>query len=421
MSNFRRDKRREKYSRNTEGWNAQGFFSPSGTNAAYATETTVASMALAAATKAGTIGIYNADTGALITGAVGTASPVIIQKNSDGELKRSTDLPAGAYSTRKVLYSAAAVQKDIVSPLAISIVGGLQEFVLSVREQTPGNQPFPVMEGRAIVRGGAPTDYDIANAIVTDINNSYDFERNADNAFVSVNVITDITGVAATVGTGYTLTDGSDQLQIAGADATGETVVGDYVIINAFSPEPATIFQIVAAVYDGTNTYVTLDRTYSNSQPGGVVTSGTIAQLGYEVEANVVAATTGIEVIGKDELVHFETAVSEDLAEATITNTVAWNMGTGEAFQVASIEDECIVFDGYTTGNAAFANDYGVPDLYVNDISSDTYVLYIFESDNRIIPSAGAPVNQTLMRSNLVIAAIVGSGLETNLDTIFGF
>jgi len=203
MSTLRRNKRRERYSRNTEGWNAQGFFSPSGTNAAYATEATLAEMVYAAEIKAGTIGVYNAETGALVTALPSAGDKLsLAQKNTEGDLKKSTDFVAGQFTVSKTEYAAPAEQKDIISPLNISIVGGLQEFVLSVRDRTPGNQPFPVAEGRAIVRSGAPSDYEIANAIVTDINNSYDYERNADNAFVAVNVITDIAGTTATLGTG---------------------------------------------------------------------------------------------------------------------------------------------------------------------------------------------------------------------------
>ena len=416
MSVNRRDKRRERYSRNTEGWNAQGFFSPD-PEVAYGTSATINDLIYLGA--AGEIGIYDE------TGAIVTATPAdgvkwfFAQKNSDETIKKSTEVITGQFSVRKTAYDAPVQQKDIISPLNINIVGGLQEFVLSVRETTPANQPFPIQEGRAIVRSGTPTDYDIANQIVADINNSYDYERNGDNAFVSVNVITDILGTAGTLGTSVVLTDGSNQMYISGADATAEAAPGAYVIVNAFSPEPGTVFQIVDSFYDGTNTYATLDRAYSNSEPGGVVFT-VPASLGYTDQATLDASTIGIEVVGKDELVHFTTSVSEDLGDAVITTTQDWNFGSGAAWQVASIEDECAVFDGWTTLNEAWVRDFGAPDLWVDDSADTQYALYFFETLNRIIPSAGAPQNQTLMQANIVVAAIEGSTLETNLDTIFG-
>lgn len=414
MSNFRTSTKTGRYSRNTQGWNAQGFFSPE-SNKALATEATIDAMVYAPASKAGTIGVYAGDgnlhdANVLVLGQTAT----IVQKNSAGDLKRSTELVVGDFTVTKTAYSAAVTQIDTLASLGINIVGGLQEFVLSVRETTPGNQPFPTMEGRAIVRGGAPTDYAIATAIAQDISNTYDFERNSDNAFATVDVISDIAGTAAAAGT-ITVTKGSNTVVLTGAQAN--LIVGNYVGIVAAAGPTVTTPSWFLITGKPSATQLTLDRAWSYDSEIIAVA----ANSKYANEAAVVAGATGMRVVGVDELVHFDTAVSEDLADAVITHTADWNMGAGAGFQVASMEDECVVFDGQTTGNAAFKADYGEADLYVNDsLATTTYSLYFIESLNRIIPSAAAPVNQTLMKANVVIAAVTGSSLETRLDLLFG-
>ena len=417
-----RRKRRERYSRNTEGWNAQGFFGD--VDSIYPTTPTLADF-LYDTTNAGQIGLFEDDGLLKINDLLPGQKFIIAQKNTDGTLKKSTELVEGQFTVTKTPFLQSAAQKDIVSPLNINIVGGLQEFVLSVRLTTPANQPFPVMEGRAIVRSGTPTDYDIAAAIVSDINNSYDFERNADNAFAAINVVgqTPPLGAAATLGTSYTLTNGSPQMYIAGADATAEMVAGTYIQVDEFAPEPPVIFQIVSSAYDAASnaTNVTLDKSFAKSGDAGFQT-GVIGNIWIGDQATVIDPNViGIEIVGQDDLTHFTTSVSEDLGDAVITTTQPWVFGSGNPEQVAHIEDECAVFDGWTTINEAWVTDFGAPDLWVDDSltgSEAPYALYIFESLNRIIPSAGAPQNQTLMKANLIIAAVEGSTLESNLDDV---
>ena len=148
-----------------------------------------------------------------------------------------------------------------------------------------------------------------------------------------------------------------------------------------------------------------------------------IGLVGVLDQVAVDAATIGIEVIGMTELDHFSTAVSEDLADAVITTTQDWVFGSGAAWQVASIEDECAVFDGWTTVNEAWVRDFGAPDLWVNDsapTTTDQYALIIIESLNRIIPSAGTPQNQTLMQANIILAVDeLGGALDTLATAIF--
>jgi hypothetical protein len=425
MANNRSSRRHHRYSKNTQGWNAQGIFEQ-GDGAGAADPVAIAAGSLQDLIYTGvpgTIGIF--DEAGLVTAVapVAGASIYFAQKNTDESIKKTTTIVGGQFTASETFADAPAKQKDLVFPLNINIVGGLQEFVLSARETTPANQPFPVQEGRAIVRSGSPTDIDIALKIVADINNTYDFERNGDNGFVAVNAVTNEgTAVVATLGTTFTYTSGSTQVFVPGADVTTEAIVGEY-IVNKEVVTGATFMvqKITAVTYDGTNSVIEIYPAYSGAlgAGGGPGTETTgVADIFYATKAEIDAANVGITLLGVDDEVHFDTNVSEDLGDAVVTTITDWNFGSGESWQVAPIEDECTTFDGDTTKNAAWHQDYGTPDLWVNDASTDTYTLFIIESLNRIIPSAGAPQNQTLMQANIIIAAISGSALETSLETI---
>jgi len=430
MSANRRDKRRERYSRNTQGWNAQGLFEQ-GDGAGAASPPSLVSATLQDLIYtglAGEIGAFDADGVATLAAPAAGAELYFAQKNTDGNIKKTTTLVGGQFTAIQTLADAPAKQKDLVFPLNINIVGGLQEFVLSARNTTPANQPFPVQEGRAIVRSGSPTDIDIALKIVEDINNSLDYERNADNGFVAVNAVTDAPGDPTIVGTTFTYTDGSDQIFVPGVDITTEplAIPGNY-IINREVVTGATymVQKIVSATFDAVtgNSVIIINPAYSGAWANGSIGSpGTettaVTDIFYADKAGMDAANVGITLLGKDELTHFDTNVSEDLGDAVVTTITDWNFGSGDSWQVASIEDECAVFDGWTTVNAAWVRDFGAPDLWVDDSSTDTYTLYIIESLNRIIPSAGAPQNQTLMQANIVIAAISGQALDLALPAI---
>lgn len=415
MSANRRDKRRERYSRNTEGWNAQGFFSPD-PEIAYGTSASLQDLIYTGAP--GEIGLFIDGLSTAIAPTVAGTRMVIAQKNSDDTIKKSTELIYGQYSTYKTVYDAPVKQKDLVFPLNINIVGGLQEFVLSARETTPANQPFPIQEGRAIVRSGNPSEIDIAMAIVADINNTYDFEKNGDNKFVAVNVVTDAVGVAAAAGT-YIFTDGSSQVFVSGADVTAEAVPGAYLInTEVVTGSTFLVLKVVSSSYDAVTGNSTIETYPSYSGAGAGVETTAFGLITYADQATIDAANVGITLLGTDELTHFDTSVSEDLGDAVVATITDWNFGSGAAWQVASIEDECAVFDGWTTVNEAWVRDFGAPDLWVDDSSATEYNLFFIDSLNRIIPSAGAPQNQTLMEAHIVIAAVNLGTLDVALDAI---
>ena len=422
MATLRRKTQRNRYSLNTQGLNAQGFF-VNGTASDYPTQANLNDFILAGSP--GKVGVFNADSGALLTAAA-AVDKIIAQHNSDGTIKKSTVIKEGAWTARKVTYNAPVKQVDHVGwngasgNLNIAIVGGLQEFVISARNTTPANQPFPVQEGRAVVRSGNPSDFEIIAALIADFNTVQDYENNGDDLFAFAAVVTDAAGTAAGTANALVFANGSNVVLDAGEDTTATFTPGTWILHDVYGAGLKHAYKVAGSVFDGTNTIITLEsKAYFRTGAIGESVSVPAASIFTETEANLAAANIGVEIMGVDETVHFSTSVSEDLIDATITHSVAWKQGSGAAWQVAAIEDECAVFDGWTTINEAFPGDYGYPDLWVDEASGDQYNLYFIESMNRVIPSAGSPQNQTLMKSTIIVAAINGSALDTNLTAIF--
>ena len=403
-----RSKRRERYSRNLEGLNAHGFYSPAAVPA-YTAQPNIASFLVNALE--GEIGVYTADGQTLLVAPpVVPETPVLIVQKQDDEIHRTQPFPySDVKKVIKTPYDAPVIQETYVGyntvdgSMNITIVGGLQEFVASARETTPANQPFPIQEGRAIVRSGTPTDYYIANRIVEDLLNDGDYEGNADIGFVRATVVTSAAGGAAVGGAvSILLTEGLNSI-LGDAPITGATV-GDYLIIDGGTYQVREI----------SGNYIILDRPYA-----GPSMTVLVAAVLTETAANVDAAEVGIRFRGYDELAMFEVSVSEDLAEATITTTVEWKQGSGAAWQVASMEDETSVFQGWTTLNEAWVNDFGKPTFFVDANSADEYSLFFLTNIGTILPSAGTPQNQTKMKYYTIIAPINGSALEASIETIF--
>ena len=413
-----RSKRRERYSRNLEGLNAIGFFNNSVVAPSVTAQANITSFLVNAVE--GEIGFYEADGQTLITAPPADPNQLmyIVQKQ-DGDVKRTNPFHYDAVKkVIKTIYEAPVIQEDYIGynpvsatgNLNVNIVGGLQEFVASVRETTPANQPFPIQEGRAIVRSGAPTDYDIAARIVEDMLNDGDFENNADLDFIRATVVSDLAGGVAAAGpTNVTVTEGLASV-LGDADFTSP-LVGQYVTIGG------GLYKVTEVA----GQYIILDRPYS----GESATIAVALVLVYD-QAAVDAALIGIRLRGYDETVHFDTAVSEDLADADIVTQVEWKQGSGAAWQVASLEDETSVFDGWTTLNEAWVEDFGKPTFFVDDASADEYEFYFLTLHNRILPSAGAPQNQTLMKQFIAICPVNGNNggdpaLGAAIDAIFPF
>jgi len=189
-----------------------------------------------------------------------------------------------------------------------------------------------------------------------------------------------------------------------------DLAIGDYITTTASVNAPGSTYLVVDVI----DTVAVLDRAW-------MFPTETFAPIdvGITDEPTLAAGELGIRFKGRDEIVTFEVSIAEDLGLADITETATWLQGSGAAWQVASMEDETQVFDGYGTSNEAWPVDFGEPTDFVTDSSLDQYALYFVTVERTIIPSAGAPQNQTKMRSYLIFGAIEGSQLEIDLDALF--
>lgn len=353
---------RNRYSKSLSGLNAQGFFSPTGGNTTVVAAAATLESLLSAGAE-GDIGVFDADTNLGIdsTTALAAGTNYYIAQLVDGLIKKSVTFDGGDVELTQSAYDAPVIQESVIGSngttgdLNINIAGGLQEFVARINEITPANQPFPTVEGRAVVRSSSGIDdYDIADKIVKDLNDVYDYEANSDDKATIAEVLMEgasaaFVPAAVTVGIHY---PGQSDVEV---DDSSGMVVGDYL---TFATAPSTddpVFEITAiSVAD----VLTLNRPLTEEIAAGVDVT----------EKTYVAGTTpvGIRIQATAEDVVFSLGVSEDLAAADILAITEWKQGSGAAWQVAAMEKETQVFAGDTVQNVAFAADYGQPTSFVD-------------------------------------------------------
>ncbi len=398
---------RNRYSKNLFGTNHQGYHSA---EQVYATAGTIAAFALTGLE--GQIGIYLADN-SLKPDALVAGDQFKIAQIRDGELRSSTLMTYGSgnLEVTSTPYDAAVKQINHVGyngtsgSLALTGYAIGDEFVVSVRDTTPGTQPFPVTEGRKVINTlNGVTEYSIVFDLIKDLENLNDYERNADNGFVVSDIVNNATQVAIGTVT-LAITQGST---LATYSAVHNLTAGSFVSILGI------MYEIISAP---TITTLILDRPYTGATQTALVTGATKAtQQGSVV---FVDGTTelGIRFTSITEDTNFVTGVSEDLQGATLTATTAWKQGSGEDWQVSAIEDESLVYDGFTTGNYPFVEDYGKPTKFVNEGSGINYDLW-FLKYKKVTDSMAFPHEQAHHIGLVVISAPDGTAGDSPTGTL---
>lgn len=395
-----------RYSRNLLGLNAQGFFSGA---AALAGDADL--LAFQTNGAEGEILVLDSTNTAKTIALTATDEFSIAQK-VDGEIKRSTVQTFGNIEVIKTAYDAPVSQTWTVGSngttgsLGISLTGSHQEFVLSARDLTPGNQPFPVMEGRAVVAGSpVPTIYSIVSRIAGDMVSDGIFEESGD-AFCTVEVISDVAGTVGTIAATYTAFAGSTQVT-ASADVSTEVLVGEVISLDG------SLYKVVKVTVSGSTTIIDLDRP--------VQVTASLAQTSIHTGsvATFDAGDYGFKLISIVEPINFVVGVGEDLAAADIVEATAWKQGSGAPWQVALMEAETSVFAGATTINVEHKEDWGLPNKFVDPDGAINYDLW-FLRYRKTEQSSAAPIEESMHYGYIIIAAQEGSAGATSLDTIFG-
>jgi hypothetical protein len=405
-----------KYSKNLAGLNAQGFV----VSAALAGETTYSAFVDTA--PAGEIGVF-LESGALNTDALVAGERFFIaQKRGGVNFNGATevfvhktpliDFDKCVFS--KTDYDAPVVQVTTVgyngtagSSLNIDLtVPGTQELVISARCTSPGNQPFPVEEGRGISTRVTDVEYDVVSQMVKDINGVFDYERNQDDSFIFAEILSNGSQAALPAVT-LTTNNGDTLMTYSGAHGLS---AGDYI----------GVLGVLYKVADAPSS-VTINTTIPFA---GVSQSGLAAGTTTSTHGTVtyVDATTelGVRLTATDNDTHFVVSVQDDLEGATVTETTAWNQGSGDGPSIVEWEKEAIIFSGVgSTVNAAFKDDYGQPTAIA--AAASNYDTYFIDISQALAPSAGSPVAITNHLGHVMIAAVTGGGgIAGSLDTIFG-
>jgi hypothetical protein len=400
---------RNRYSKSLFGTNHQGYHSAA---VVYSTASDIADFATNGLE--GQTGIFLTADDTLKTDALVAGDGFYIAQIRDGELRRSTDLVygAGTLQITKTPFDAAVTQVSAIGyngtsgSLNLPTIAVGQEFVASARDTTPANQPFPVMEGRAVVEVLPTTEYQVVLKIVEDLMNTNDYERNADSGFVVAEILSNGSQAANGV---LTLAVTQDSKRATYSAAHGLSV-GDFVGILG------VLYQVEAVP---TTTTIDLDRPYAGASATAIATGTTVSTHGTVTYVN---ATTelGIRLTALTEDTNFVVGVGEDLAAADTSVITAWKQGSGEAWQVSAIEDESIVFDGFTTGNYPFVEDYGKPSKFINPESAVNYDLWFLKykgtTDSMAFP------NEQAHHIGLIVLSAPESGNSptANYDTVLG-
>ncbi|UCD07000.1 MAG: hypothetical protein JSW41_04165, partial [Candidatus Aenigmatarchaeota archaeon] len=250
------------------------------------------------------------------------------------------------------------------------------------------------------------TEYSIVAAIVEDLMNSNDYERNADLAFVVAEILSDATQTAIGTASLSVLENSTTAIY----SAAHGLAVGDYVGILG------VMYQVAAVV---STTVIELDRPYAGASAPAIATGTTVATHG---SLTYVDGTTelGIRLTAATEDTTFVVGIGEDLAEADQSTLVAWKQGSGESWQVSLIEDESIVFDGFTTGNYPFVEDFGKPTKFVTPDNGISYDLWFLKYKKNTASMAYANEQAHHLGYVVLSAPNAGNTPGGNYDTILG-
>lgn len=394
-----------KYSKNLSGQKLKVFVS---NPIEYTDDTTYA--AFIANAPEGEIGVFNA-AGTVRTTLLTATDEFFIAQKRDGFVNKTPNILFGDLFRKK--YSAYDAPVKQVATIGYNGTAGdfgfnftgatatnTQTYQISVRETTPGNQPFPVQEGYATVNSSTQDEYTILARIMSQLNGDFDYERTMPDRFVIAEILSN--GVKTNLTNGATVTNLSTAvLSTAHAQAVGALI------------ELRDVVYKVATVVDANN--ILLDRPYQ----------GVSEVIGAGANAASIAYTSGTTLLGVRLTAvefesHFVVSPFTGITSDTVTAITPWKLGSGSGTSIIALEREGIIFDGVgSTVNAAFKEDYGQPTIFAS--ATKNYNLFFLEFAPKILPSAALPLYEQKQIERITIAAPTDATTPSNeLQTIFG-
>lgn len=400
-----------KYSKNLAGQSLKLFV---GAAAAYATDTTLSAF-LANGTE-GQIGVYLSN-GSLQSTALSPGDEFVIVQKRDGFLNKTPIIKwSEIIDSRKSAYVAPIRQVstigyngtsgDLGVVLTTATTTNTLTFGVSVREVTPGNQPFPIQEGYATATSTTADVYSIVAGIVSTLNGDFDYQRTQPDRFVKAEILSD--GTLTGLGQTAAVVNGSVSVT-AGAAVT--------LADKSFLSLAGVIYRVNGTVTS--STAIVLDRPFQGTT--ATLASGTSATTAATAAYTSGTTKFGIKLTGLEDTTIFKIAGSGLLTNATVTNTTAWLLGAGSGASIVEFEKQGQIFDGPgSTVNAAFKDDYGQPTKFA--VSTTNYDQYFLQAKASIFPSAAAPVGYQQEQSQRVVIAVPSTGTTptATLQIVFG-
>lgn len=399
-----------KYSKNLSGVNQKVFVSPA---IEYTDDTTYA--AFLANSPEGEIGVF-LDTGAVRTTALTAGLNFFIAQKRDGFINK-TPVINWDFLKRKLRTAYDAPVKKVVTvgyngtsgDIGLDFTGASQTntltFGISLSETTPGNQPFPIMEGYATANSATADEYSVLAAIVSQLNGDFDYERTQPDRFAIAEILSN--GALTTLGQTATVVNGSTSVT-AGAAVT--------LADRSFLSLAGVIYRVNGTVT--ASTAIVIDRPYqgANATIAAGATSSTAATVAYTSGTTLL----GVRLTSIDLESHFTARGNYSLNQAPVTVLTAWKLGSGSGTSVQAAEKEALFFDGVgSIINAPFKEDYGIPTLFSS--TALTYDLFFLDFAPTIFPSAALPIYQQTQIERVYLAAPTGGTTPGNeFQTIFG-
>ena len=241
-------------------------------------------------------------------------------------------------------------------------------YLATINDTSPANQPIPSYVYDEVAKTGSDAYSLLVNSSGGLVNKINDYgtgktswanlQKNPKiyKAFVTSNG----TPTAAAATTNFALVNGSPLLTCTGAIPTG-WVVGDSIAI-AYDPATDLVAAAAASAANG-NVYkivavnglvITLDQPWLGLTTATNTTLNRFAKLASITEYGIKVTTTDFDST-------FRLSVSQYLENATITYATDWKVGSGRAIQVKELEDAGTIFQGVTTGNTTFTDNWGKP------------------------------------------------------------
>lgn len=370
----------------------------------------------------GEIGVF-LDTGAVRTTALSaTVNKFFIAQKRDGAVNKTPILDYNdIFRKLRTAYDAPVKQLTYIGYIGSGSLDlgfnftsasstNTLTYGITVRETTPGNQPFPVQEGYATVNSTTANEYTVLAAIVSQLNGDFDYQKTQPDPFVIAEILQSSTTTAITVAATLSVQNKTNTI-VFNAAPTGAPAVGEYIAIGG-TGQSGAVYKITAIA--GDNVTYTLDRPYAGA------TNATLA-IANVLKAPFVSGTSllGVRLTAINFESHFKVQGAALNYLDTVTAGTAWKLGSGSGTQIVELENrEGDIFDGVgSTANSAFREDYGNPVGIAT--TAGTYDQIFLDLSPSITPGAGIPNYQQKQIERILIAAPSGGTLNSTLQTVF--